>query len=41
MDTPAKLQAKRVKEFLSDKVTYARSVTPNNEGEKRPDEKTH
>ena len=39
-DTPAMVREERIKRFVSDKDTYARSVTPNNEGG-RPDGKAH
>ena len=39
-DTPAMVREERIKHFVSDKDTYARSVTPNNEGGTK-DGKTH
>ena len=39
-DTPAMVRERRIKLFQADKVTYARSVTPYNEGEGQPDGKT-
>lgn len=40
-DTPAKVREERLKRFKSDKITYARSVAPYNEGGGRKDGKAH
>ena len=40
-DTPAMVEAERIKRFVFDKDTYARSVTPHNEEGGRPNGKAH